>query len=122
MGKYSSPPLSINTQNIFRVQYRDKSLSQLSEIFLIKHVNDSEGAFGNLKALNEPAFLLRTPTPAPLLVSQDVIFNSTLLQLHFRESQAETEVQPCHRIGKQVTRNKAAEKREYPKVRHGGMS
>lgn len=70
-------------------------------MFLAKRVNDSKGAFRNLKALNEHA--LRSPPPIPLLVSQDaVIFNSTLLQLLFRESQAETEAQPCSQDEKQV--------------------
>lgn len=78
------------------------SFSELSEMFSAKRVNDSEGAFGNLKALNEHAFS-SPPQSILLLISQDVfIFNSTPLQLHFRESQAETEKQPCSQDGKQV--------------------
>lgn len=63
-------------------------------MFLDKSVNDSDGSFGNLKALNEHASC--SPLSSSFLVSQDVvIFNSALLQLHFRESQAEIEAQPC---------------------------
>ena len=53
-----------------------------------------------------------------LLISQDVfIFNSTPLQLHFRESQAETETQPCSQDGKQVLGNMAV-KKNINKGRH----
>lgn len=59
---YYSPPSehkhSKHTQNITQGY-----LSQLSGIFLIKHVNDSEGAFGNLKAPNEPALCAAHPHP-----------------------------------------------------------
>lgn len=58
------------------------------------------------------------PTPTPLLVSQDiVIFISTLLQLHFRESQAETEAQPCSQDGKKVVESRVVKKRGHQKGR-----
>ena len=84
-------------------------------MFLAKHVNDSEGSFGNLKVLNEHAFC--SLQSIPLLVSKDV-FNSTLLQLYLRESQAEIETQPCPQDGKQVLGSMAVKREDVRKGQH----
>lgn len=51
------------------------------------------------------------PTPLPPNLSSRHIFNTTLLQLHFRESQAETKMKPCS-YGKQVLGSMHEKKRQ----------
>lgn len=84
-------------------------------MFLTKRVNDSEGPFGSLKALNERA--LCSPHPPHSCLSRHCYFYLRILQLHFRESQAETEAQPCSQDGKEVTDSKVVKKREHQKGR-----
>lgn len=88
--------ININSHNTHRVQHKNTSLPLSCQMTQKGH-SEIQKLLMNV---------LSTSPSIALLVSQDIIFNSTLLQLHFRESQAETEVQRSLQDGKQVLRKK----------------